>query len=333
MRAMQIQIPGEIFSSPLKMDHREIPEPKPGEVLIQVSYCGVCRTDLHIVENELPAPAFPLIPGHQIVGKVVACGEGVPKERIGKRIGMPWLYSTCGRCSACINGMENLCQSARFTGFHHDGGYAEYFIALADFVLPMPENIPDHLAVPLLCAGIIGYRSLHCADLHPGERIGLVGFGASAHLSIQVAKYWGCEVSVFTRSEAHRNFARDLGADWVGGIESVAAPLLDRAVIFAPVGELVPMVLEKIRPGGTLAINAVYMSQLPAMDYALLYGERTVRTVANATRQDGYEFLSLAEKAEIRPTVQIYSLEDANQALQDLKTSKLCGEAILAIGH
>jgi propanol-preferring alcohol dehydrogenase len=228
---------------------------------------------------------------------------------------------------------ENLCSNAKFTGFHFHGGFAEYCAAPEDFVLPIPDSITDDIAAPLLCAGIIGYRSLRSADLLPGETLGLIGFGASAHLAIQVARYWDCRVMVFTRSEAHRKHARELGAEWVGGIEDEIPDYLDRAIIFAPAGDLVPLALRKIRPGGTLAINAIVMSQIPAIDYSLLYGERTLRSVTNATRQDGHEFLSLVEKAAIRSAVQIFPLRDANKALQEQKASRIKGEAVLSTGE
>ncbi len=228
-------------------------------------------------------------------------------------------------------GLENLCPKARFTGFHVDGGYAEYMLAKAAYALPLPNSIRDEQAAPLLCAGIIGYRSLRQADLRPGERLGLVGFGASAHLAIQAARYWGCEVYVFTRSEEHRQHARELGAAWAGGAEDEAPEQLDRAVIFAPVGYLVPLILEKLRPAGTLAINAIHMSPIPEMEYSSIYGERTLRSVANATYRDGEEFLDLAAEIPIRATVSEYPLEDANQALRDLKHSRINGEALLRI--
>ena len=241
------------------------------------------------------------------------------------------MYSAEGGCEYCRNGNENLCPQAQFTGYHVDGGYAEYMLADTDYILPLPSEIENEQAAPLLCAGIIGYRSLRLAEVEPGERIGLVGFGASAHLAIQVARYWGCEVYVFTRSSEHRRHAKELGAAWVGGAEDDSPKPLDRAVIFAPVGSLVPLILKKLRPAGTLAINAIHMSPIPQMDYQLLYGERTLRSVANATYQDGVDFLRLAVNIPIQSTVRIYSLEDANQALVDLKHSRINGEAVLGI--
>jgi propanol-preferring alcohol dehydrogenase len=266
-----------------------------------------------------------------VVGVVEATGEGVEGIEIGERVGVPWLYSVDGECEFCRRGLENLCPNARFTGFHVDGGYADYMLAEADYVLPLPDSISDEQVAPLLCAGIVGYRSLRLSDLKPGERLGLVGFGASAHLMIQVARYWGCEVYVFTRSEEHRQHALELGAAWVGGAEDEAPRHLDRAVIFAPAGYLVPLMLAKIRPAGTVAINAIHMTPIPEMDYQLIYGERTLRSVANATYQDGVEFLKLAVEIPIRPTVNLYDLEEANQALSEMKHSRISGEAVLKL--
>lgn len=333
MQAMQLSSPTDIESAPLKCVERNLPVPQPGEVLMKVSCCGACHTDLHIVEGELVPPSLPIIPGHQIIGRVTECGAGVPADFLEKRMGVPWLSQACGHCPACRRDEENLCPDAKFTGFDRDGGYAEFVTVPADFALSLPDKISDWEAAPLMCAGIIGYRSLRCADLQPGEHLGLIGFGASAHLAIQIAHYWGCKVSVFTRSENHRQHARRLGADWVGGMDEETFSPLDRAVIFAPNGELVPLVLEKLRPGGTLAINAVYMSRLPSMPYALLYGERKLRSVANSTRKDGKEFLELVEKAGIKSEVHLYPLVQANQALSDLKYSKLTGEAVLGMGE
>ncbi len=332
MRAMQLLQPALAEANPLRLVEVPEPTPGPGQVRVRVSMCGVCHTDLHTVEGDIHPPLMPIIPGHQVVGVVDAVGPGVEASWIGRRVGVPWLYRACGTCDFCQRGEENLCPNAEFTGFHAHGGYAEAMLAPADYVLSIPDSIPDDQAAPLLCAGIIGYRSLRKADLQPGERLGLVGFGASAHLAIQVARHWGCEVYVFTRSEEHRRHARELGAAWVGGAEDEPPAPLDRAVIFAPAGGLVPLILEKLRPGGTLAINAIHMSDLPAMPYQLIYGERTLRSVANATYQDGVEFLQLAAEVPIRSTVEFYDLESANQALIDLKHSRFNGEALLRIG-
>lgn len=308
-----------------------VQEPGPGQVRLKVHFCGVCHTDLHTVEGDIHPPRMPVIPGHQVVGVVDALGEGVTDREVGQRVGVPWLYAACGECQYCRAGMENLCPNARFTGFHEHGGYAEYMLAEAAYTLPLPDSISDLDAAPLLCAGIIGYRSLHKADLKPGERLGLFGFGASAHLAIQVARHWECEVYVFTRSDEHRRHAEELGAAWVGGAEDTAPELLDRAVTFAPAGWLVPKALEKIRPGGTLATNAIHMSDIPQMPYELIYGERTLRSVANATYQDGVAFLQLAAEIPIRPDTTVFKLAEANEALLALKNSELNGEAVLRI--
>ncbi len=331
MRTMRLKAPQPAERSPLEAADLLMPEPGRGEVRIKIAACGVCHTDLHTVEGDIHPPQMPVTPGHQVVGIIDEVGPGADGVLAGDRVGMPWLYQACGVCEFCARGDENLCPDIRFTGFHVDGGYAEYMLAPAHYTLPIPAAIPDLEAAPLLCAGIIGYRALHKADLQPGERLGLVGFGASAHLAIQVAHHWGCETSIFTRSEGHRRHAAELGAGWVGGVEDKIDAPLDRAVIFAPAGNLVPVILEKIRPGGTLAINAIHMSPIPEMPYRLLYGERTLRSVANATYQDGIDFLSLAAEIPVRVTVNPYPLDQANRALVDLKHSHFNGEAVLVI--
>lgn len=333
MRAMRLQEYKKAEHKPLDLADMPMPEPGPGQVRLKIKVCGVCHTDLHTVEGDIHPPSLPITPGHQVVARVDALGDGVKKIETGDRVGVPWLYDVQGECEYKDMGLENLCPNARFTGFHVDGGYAEYMLAADGYVLPIPVGISDEQAAPLLCAGIIGYRSLHQADLQPGERLGLVGFGASAHLAIQVARYWDCEVYVFTRSEEHRRHARELGAVWVGGAEDEAPQQLDRAVIFAPAGHLVPTMLAKLRPAGTLAINAIHMSPIPEMNYDLIYHERTLRSVANATYQDGVEFLSLAAEIPIHSTVNVYDLENANQALEDLKHSRFNGEAVLRIAR
>jgi alcohol dehydrogenase, propanol-preferring len=336
MHAMQLEEQRPIEQSPLELTDIPLPEPGSGQVRIKVTYCGVCHTDLHTVEGDIHPPQLPIIPGHQVVGVVDSLGPGLESigpagPQAGDRVGLPWLFSADGVCDFCLRGQENLCPQARFTGFHVNGGFAEYVIAEAGYILSLPAEISDQQAAPLLCAGIIGYRSLKLADLEPGERLGLVGFGASAHLAIQVARHWDCPVYVFTRSAEHRRHAEQLGANWVGGAEEEPPHSLDRAVIFAPAGALVPLILEKLRPGGTLAINAIHMSPIPQMDYRLIYGERTLRSVANATYRDGVEFLELAVRIPVQATVQMYELEEANQALMDLKHSRITGEAVLQI--
>lgn len=331
MQAMRLFIPAPAEDSPLELTQLPLPRPGPGQALVRVLYCGVCRTDLHLVEGEIHPPSLPVTPGHQVVGEVEALGEGVTGLQIGQRVGAAWLAWACGECDYCLRGQQNLCPRARFTGFHIDGGFGEYLLAEADFLLPLPAEISDLQAAPLLCAGIIGYRSLRQSELQPGERIGLYGFGASAHLAIQVARHWGCEVYVITRSPAHRRQAEELGAAWTGTADDRPPQPLDRAVLFAPAGWLVPRVLAALRPGGVLAVNAIYLSPIPEMPYALLYGERTLRSVANATYQDGLDFLRLAVEIPIQAATALYPLEDANEALIDLKHSRLEGEAVLAI--
>lgn len=332
MRAWQVTHAGPIESHPLHLADVPIPHPGPGQVLLRVRVCGVCHTDLHVAEGDLIPPSYPVTPGHQVVAEVAALGEGVHNLQLGQRVGVPWLHWACGECEFCRRGEENLCPSARFTGLHVPGGFAEWLVAAANFVLPLPTSLNDIEVAPLLCAGIIGYRSLRKADVHPGERLGLFGFGASAHLVLQVARFWGCDVYVFTRSEAHRQHALALGATWAGRAEDTPPHPLDRAITFAPVGDIIPVALAKLRPGGTLAINAVHLTPIPRLDYGLIYGERTLRSVANATRQDGLEFLHLATQIPIHPTVTVYPFEALNQALDDLKHSRLNGQAVLQVG-
>jgi len=334
MRALRLHEYGKAEDKPLRMEELPKPEPGAGELLLRVLVCGVCHTDLHTIEGDIHPPSLPVTPGHQVVGVVEAVGAGVGDDfENGARVGIPWLYRACGECQYCRRGEENLCPHAQFAGFHVDGGYAEYMLADADYALPIPEGISDVQAAPLLCAGIIGYRSLHKADVTPGERVGLFGFGASAHLAIQVARHWGCPVYVFTRSQKHRWHAEQLGAAWVGGAEESPPEYLDRAVIFAPAGRIVPQALEKLRPGGTLAINAIHMTPIPELDYQLIYGERTLRSVANSTYQDGVEFLRLAAEIPVEATVQSYPFEQAGEALVDLKHSRINGEAVLQIAE
>ena len=333
MRAQLLRLPQAVASRPLTLEERPAPEPGPGEVRLTVSACGVCRTDLHIVEGELRASQYPIIPGHQIIGRVDRLGEGSARFAPGTRVGVAWLYASCRGCEFCGRGEENLCPEARFTGLDYDGGYADYVVVHQDFAYPIPEGFSDVEAAPLLCAGIVGYRSLRKVDLRPGESLGLVGFGASGHICLQVARHWGCPVYVMTRSEEHRRHARELGAAWAGGIEDSLQLQLDRIVLFAPAGGLVPSALEKLRLGGTLALNAAYMTPIPEMEYRLIYGERTIRSVANATRQDGEEFLKLAAQIPVQTDVRLYPLEVANEALLDLKESRINGAAVLEIGR
>jgi propanol-preferring alcohol dehydrogenase len=284
------------------------------------------------VEGELPLERLPLIPGHQVVGRVVERGPGVQRLQTGERVGLAWLHHTCGACRFCLGGRENLCEQARFTGLHYDGGYGEMVVAYEDFVYPLPAGFPDAAAAPLLCAGIIGYRALRLSDIQPGGRLGLFGFGASAHIAIQVARYWGCEVLVFTRSPGHQELARQLGAAWVGRAEDTPPGKLDSAIIFAPAGNLVPQALKHLDRGGTLALAGIYMTPIPKLDYEQdLYYEKTVRSVTASTRRDGRELLDLAARIPIHPKVQLFPLEEANRALQLLKAGEIDGAGVLAV--
>jgi propanol-preferring alcohol dehydrogenase len=330
MRAARLHKQAPIEEEPLRIDECDDPEPDGGQVLIRVAVCGACHTDLHIVEGDLPPQVLPVIPGHQIVGVIEAVGDGVSEERIGERVGVPWMSSSCGRCELCRSGRENLCAEARYTGYHLDGGFAELVVAPEGAAHPLPEEIDDADAAPLLCAGIIGYRSLRRAELEPGQRLGLFGFGASAHLAIQVARHWDCEVFVFTRSEHHRELARQLGAAWVGGAEDDPPGELNAAVTFAPVGWIVREALRVTAPGGTVAVNAIHMDEIPALDYQEhLYGERTLRSVTNLTHRDAEEFLRLAAEIPVRTTVEEFPLDDANRALADMKASRIEAAAVL----
>ena len=331
MRAMILREPRSVEENPLVSVDLAAPEPAPGQVRLRVRACGVCHTDLHLVEGEIPTPKLPVVPGHQIVGRVDALGEGVTRFVVGDRAGVPWLYSTCGQCDYCQRGLENLCDSARFTGQHVDGGFAEYMVVPADFAYSLPAGFPDDQAAPLLCAGIIGYRSLRLSEIEPGGRLGLYGFGASAHVTIQVARHWDCEVYVFTRSQEHQRHALELGAAWVGQAQDTPPAELDSAITFAPAGWLVPEVLRVLRKGGTLAINAIHLSPIPEMPYPLLYGERTIRSVANSTRQDAEELLHLAAEIPIHTDVELYPLDQANAVLQRLKRAEIQGAAVLHV--
>ena len=331
MKAMILREARPAEDDPLAAVDLPVPEPTEGQIRLRVRACGVCHTDLHLVEGEIALPKLPVVPGHQIVADVDALGPGVTRFAMGDRVGVPWLYSTCGRCDYCRRGLENLCDAARFTGQHADGGFAEFMVVPAAFAYPIPEGFPDEQAAPLLCAGIIGYRSLRLSEIRPGQRLGLYGFGASAHVTIQVARHWGCEVYVFTRSAEHQQHALELGAAWVGQAQDTPPAELDSAITFAPAGWLVPEVLRVLRKGGTLAINAIHMSPIPELPYSLLYGERTVRSVANSTRQDATELLELAAEIPIHTDVELYPLADANAVLQRLKRAEVQGAAVLQI--
>lgn len=310
---------------------RGLPDPVPGggEVLIEVAVCGVCRTDLHVVDGELSSPKLPLIPGHQIVGRILETGPGVADLEPGRRVGVPWLGWTCGECRQCRAGRENLCERAIFTGYTRDGGYAERAVADARYCFPLGEAAADAEAAPLLCAGLIGYRALRmCGD---PERLGLYGFGSSAHLIAQLAVHQGRRVFAFTRDRdrAGQEFARRVGAEWAGGSSQMPPEPLDAAIIFAPVGELVPAALRAVGPGGRVVCAGIHMSEIPAFPYEILWEERQIRSVANLTRTDGEQFLPLAAEAGIEAEVTTYPLAEANQALDDLRTGKLEGSAVL----
>jgi len=319
MKAAVLHQPQPIANNPLRIEDVPVPTPKAGQVLLRVRACGVCRTDLHIVEGELPPLGRAVIPGHQIVA-----------EANGQRVGVCWLAGTDGSCWYCRHAMENLCDAATFTGYHVDGGYAEYALARADFMFPLPEALSDLDAAPLLCAGIIGFRSLRVAGVEKGERVGLFGFGASAHLAIDVLRAWKCQVYVSTRGASHRRLAETLGADWVGSEHEKPPVPLDRAVTFAPSGDVVVAALSSLRKGGVVAINAIHLDRIPEFDYdRLLWGERQLRSVANMTRADARDFLHLAAEIGIRPKVMTFPLERANEALAAVKADAVDGAAVI----
>lgn len=312
----------------LAVVERPVPQPGSGELLLRVRACGVCRTDLHIVDGELPPHRRPLIPGHQIVGDVA--GGATPERPLGMRVGVSWIASADGTCPFCRRGTENLCDAIRFTGYDIDGGYAQYAVARADFTYPLPDALDDARAAPLLCAGIIGFRSLRVAGVERGERVGLYGFGASAHLMVPVLQAWDCEVYVATRGASHRAFARSLGAVWVGDATERAPVALDRAVTFAPAGDVVVAALGALRKGGVVAINAIHLDRIPQFDYdTLLWGERQLRSVANMTRDDATTFLALAAKIGLRPRATIFSLDDAGDALAAIRGDAVDGAAVI----
>jgi len=332
MKAMILKKFAPIDQNPLQLVDLPFPDPGPEDILIQNKVCGVCHTDLHTVEGELPQVKLPIIPGHQVVGIVKKCCKKTSHFKVGDRVGVAWLYSSCSECEFCRRGNENLCETARFTGYHVNGGYAEYIVVPEKFAYAIPEIFSDQEAAPLLCAGIIGYRALRLSEVKPGQRLGLYGFGASAHVAIQVALHWGCKVYVFTRSEEHRQLAQRLGAVWTGTSKDEPPTKMDNSIIFAPAGELVLDALGVLDRGGTVALAGIYMTPIPEMDYVkYLYHERTLRSVANATRQDGEELLRIAAEIPIRTTTQVFPLEEANRALQILKAGEISGAAILKI--
>ncbi|MBF9049408.1 zinc-binding alcohol dehydrogenase family protein [Roseobacter sp. HKCCD9010] len=325
-RAMVLTAPGQ----PLQMVARPCPEPTAGEVLIKVEACGVCRTDLHVIDGELPSPTLPLVPGHEVVGRVAALGPDAPGDlALGTRVGIPWLAWTCGRCRYCRARQENLCDQARFTGYTANGGYAEHCVADGLYVLPLPAEADPVALAPLLCAGLIGYRTLSFAG--DAKRIGIYGFGAAAHIICQIARHRGCKIYAFVRpgDEAAADFARSLGAVWAGPSTAPPPEELDAALIFAPIGDLIPAALKAVRKGGRVVSGGIHMSDIPSFPYRDLWEERSLYSVANLTRQDGLDFFPLAEAAGVKTETTPYPLEDANRALDDLRTGRLQGAAVL----
>jgi propanol-preferring alcohol dehydrogenase len=331
MKACVLDSPAPIETSPLSL--REVPKPLPaaGQVLVRVQACGVCRTDLHVVEGELPPRKSPLVPGHQVVGVVEENGPGASRFPLGARVGVPWLYRTDGVCGYCRSGRENLCESAQFTGWTVDGGYAEYLAAPEEFVYALPEGFSGLHAAPLLCAGIIGFRTLRLSGVEPGGSLAMYGFGAAAHVAIQVARHWNIGVYAFSRDQRHRKLALDLGAVWAGGSFDQPPLKLDAALIFAPAGELVPAALRVLKRGGTVALGGIHMSPIPPLDYGLLYHERAIRSVANNTRRDGEDFLRIASEIPIHTEVREFALAEANAALNALKNDAIRGAAVLRV--
>src|SRR5271167_3506257 len=334
MKAATLTSPQEVWKRPLRIGQVPTPEPMPGQVLVRVRVCGVCRTDLHIVEGDLPPCRAGIIPGHQIVGEVES-GDmaGATKELpVGTRVGVSWMGGTDGTCRYCHMGLENLCDSPTFTGYSVNGGYAEYAAVRSDFTFPLPDQLDDLHAAPLLCAGIIGFRSLRVAGVEHGDRVGLFGFGASAHLAIEVLKAWSCEVYVATRGESHRQMARELGATWVGDALDRPPELLDCAVTFAPSGDVVMAALASLRKGGVVAINAIHLDRMPQFDYdSLLWGERQLRSVANMTREDARDFIKLALEIGIKPRTTLFPLEEVNAALNAIYKETIDGAAVVVV--
>ncbi|MBI1765597.1 MAG: zinc-dependent alcohol dehydrogenase family protein [Acidobacteria bacterium] len=334
MKACLLTRNAPIETNPLELTEVPTPVPQPHQILVKVSACGVCRTDLHVIEGELPLQYLPVIPGHQIIGRVAALGAEVTRFQLGVRVGIAWLHETCGQCEYCRAGKENLCEAAIFTGHLVNGGYAEYVVAPAAFVYAIPAVFTDVEAAPLLCAGIIGFRSLRLAGIarpSPGQRLGLYGFGNAAHIAIQIARHWGVDVYAFTRDTRHQSLARQLGAVWAGNSQDQPPHKLDASVIFAPAGELVPPALQALKKGGTLALGGIHMSQIPPLDYQWLYHERVIRSVANNTRQDGADFLRVAAEIPLRPQVELFPLAETNRALNALKHDAIRGAAVIQI--
>jgi propanol-preferring alcohol dehydrogenase len=333
MRAAILWKNGPISSLPLQLQELPDPEPGPGEILVRVQCCAICRTDLHVIEGDLKPMTLPIIPGHQVVGKVVRLGPGCVKVKPGDRVGIAWLRSTCGVCKFCQTGRENLCPDSLYTGYHQHGGYAELATVREDFAYLLPEAIDDAHAAPLLCAGIIGYRALVRSNLPDDGTLGIFGFGQSAHLMAQIARARGCTVYVVTRGKEHQDLARRLGADWAAETIDGMPRKVDSAIIFAPAGELVPLALSCVEKGGTLAMAGIYMTPIPPLDYTQhLFFERDLRSVTSNTRQDGEELLREAARIPIRPEVQVYPFERVNEALQDLKNDRINGTGLIRVG-
>lgn len=332
MKAMAVHTPAAIETNPLQSIDATNPKPGPGEILVRVRCCGVCRTDLHVCEGDLPPRRKWTIPGHEVVGEVERAGVGASRFASGQRVGIAWLRETCGKCVFCVAGRENLCPNARFTGWDHDGGYAELAAVREDFAYPIPATLGDDEAAPLLCAGIIGYRALKRAEVKRGMTVGLYGFGGSAHIALQVARYWGCRVFVMTRGGRHRELAESLGADWVGHANDPPPHPLDAAILFAPAGELVPPALEALDRGGVLAVAGIYLSDIPRLEYERhLFQERELRSVTANTRADGAEFMKIAGEIPIRTSTTVYGLQEANVALAALKHDEVKGAAVLRV--
>lgn len=331
MQRMSLSRPAPLTASPLALETRDMPVAGEGEILLRVAACGVCRTDLQICEGDIEARTLPIVPGHQIVGRVEAVGPAVTGWKAGQRAGVGWLASTCGICALCRGGRENLCPKARFTGWDQDGGYGTHVVVRGDFAFSLPDGFDDLAVAPLLCGGIIGYRSLKRSGIHPGGALGLYGFGASALLTIQVALHWGCRVFVCTRSEAERTRARALGATWAGGYDEAPPTPLDAAITFAPSGDVVVSALRATARGGTIAINAIHLDRVPSFSYDLLWLERNLVSVANYTREDAREFLALAAEIPIRTATDVFPLDQANEALGRLRRGEINGAAVLQV--
>jgi propanol-preferring alcohol dehydrogenase len=331
MKACLLTAPAPIESAPLHLADVAVPQPRGNQVLVRVRACGVCRTDLHVVEGELPSHQSPIIPGHQVVGIVERNGPDAARFALGARVGVPWLHHTCGVCAYCRSGRENLCETAQFTGWTVNGGYAEYLAAPEDFVYPLPAGLSDLHAAPLLCAGIIGFRTLRLSAVPRGGSLAIYGFGAAAHVAIQVARHWDMRVYALSRDPRHRQLALDLGAVWAGGSDDAPLEAVDGALIFAPAGELVIPALRALKRGGTVALGGIHMSPIPPLDYGLLYHERVLRSVANNTRADGEDFLRVAAEIPIHTEVREFALAEANQALNALKNDAIRGAAVLRV--